>query len=163
EGNAVSLPIQASDLDGDTLSYQAIGLPADLAINAQTGLISGTLAPNSGGNNLVILQVSDGSNVVTLPFDWWVVDATVPLVMTPANQVKAEGETVTLPVPASDPDQDPLRYQATDLPAGLTIDPVTGAISGIIDYSAAEINGGIYTVQLFVSDGLNTGASGTFT
>lgn len=41
----------------------------------------------------------------------------------------------------SDPDSDPLRYSATGLPKGLTLDPETGIISGTIDPSASQ--GGI--------------------
>jgi hypothetical protein len=43
KGTAVSLPIHATDsASGQTLTYSATGLPAGLAINTATGLISGT-------------------------------------------------------------------------------------------------------------------------
>ena len=41
--SSVSLPITASDTDGDSLSFSASGLPPGLSIATATGLISGTV------------------------------------------------------------------------------------------------------------------------
>ena len=57
---AASLQIQASDsASGQTLTYSATGLPAGLAINASTGLISGT--PTATGTSSVAVTVKDGT------------------------------------------------------------------------------------------------------
>ena len=40
----ISLDADATDPDGDTLTYAATGLPAGLSINTATGVISGTLS-----------------------------------------------------------------------------------------------------------------------
>jgi endo-1,4-beta-xylanase len=57
-GTAASLQVQATDsASGQTLSYSATGLPAGLAINASTGLISGT--PTGSGSNTVTVTVRD--------------------------------------------------------------------------------------------------------
>jgi putative Ig domain-containing protein len=50
---------------------------------------------------------------------------------------------------ASDPDGDPLTYEAKNLPPGLTMDPKTCAISGTIAYQSARD----YEVQVTASDG----------
>ena len=43
--------------DGDTLTYSATGLPAGIAINSSTGVISGTLSFSSAGVYNVALTV----------------------------------------------------------------------------------------------------------
>ena len=43
EGVSVNISINASDPDGDTLTYSATNLPAGLSINSSTGVISGSL------------------------------------------------------------------------------------------------------------------------
>jgi hypothetical protein len=51
-------------------------------------------------------------------------------VTNPGNQTGTVGTPVTLPVHAVDTDGGPLIYTATSLPAGLTINPKTGLITG---------------------------------
>ena len=69
-GTAASLQIQAADsASGQTLSYSATGLPAGLAINASTGLISGT--PTASGSNTVTVTVRDTTGATgTAGFAW---------------------------------------------------------------------------------------------
>ncbi len=45
-----------------------------------------------------------------------------------------------------------LTYDAVGLPGGLTIDHVSGLISGNIDYGAAEAFGGVYKPTVVVGD-----------
>jgi hypothetical protein len=77
QGDSVSLQIQASDPDGDTLTYSATGLPPGLSINTTSGLINGTL-----GLNTAIVSVSDGTVSTSVNFDWLV------------DQANTSGETV---------------------------------------------------------------------
>lgn len=57
-----------------------------------------------------------------------------PVVTNPGAQQSVEGDVINLPILASDVDPcTGLTYQATNLPPSLTIDPLTGIISGILD------------------------------
>ena len=51
EGDLISLDAGATDLDGDTLTYAATGLPAGLSIDTASGLISGTIALNAAAGS----------------------------------------------------------------------------------------------------------------
>lgn len=66
-----------------------------------------------------------------------------------------------------DIDGDPLTYEATDLPPGLTIDPNTGVITGTLDNSASQGGNtgtpGVYEVTVTVTDPHGQTASQTFT
>jgi hypothetical protein len=67
-GKTVSLQIVASDPDGDPLTYAASNLPAGLAINGSTGLISGK--PTASGTRTVTVTVSDGKLSASTSFSF---------------------------------------------------------------------------------------------
>ncbi len=75
----------------------------------------------------------------------------VPTIVDPGAQQNSEGDLVSLAIAASDPDGSSLSYAAVNLPAGLSIDPATGLISGVVDANAAA--GSPYQVTISVSDG----------
>jgi hypothetical protein len=77
-GIAASLQIQASDsASGQTLSYSATGLPAGLAINSSTGLISGT--PTTTGTSSVTVTATDSTGASgSTSFSWAVNSGTSP-------------------------------------------------------------------------------------
>jgi YVTN family beta-propeller protein len=79
-GEPVSLAIMATDSDGDALTYSASGLPADLAIDVSSGLISGT--PAVPGSGQAIVNVTDGDETGLAAFNWSV-SGTAPLAVEP--------------------------------------------------------------------------------
>jgi len=83
-GTAVSRQIQATDPQGDTLTYSATGLPAGLSINSSTGLISGT--PTAAGASSVTVTARDpGNNTGSATFSWTVNPVASNPTRTPAN------------------------------------------------------------------------------
>jgi sugar lactone lactonase YvrE len=68
-GETVSLPVAATDEDGDPLTFAANGLPAGLSINTATGLISGT--PTAAGTSSVTITATDPhGKSATASFTW---------------------------------------------------------------------------------------------
>jgi putative Ig domain-containing protein len=153
EGASVSLQVAASDLDGDTLSYGASGLPAGLSINSSTGLISGTVSNTASNSSPYSTSVtaSDASSSDTKNFTWTITDATSPVVTNPGNKTNNEGDSVNFLVAATDADGDALTWSAASLPAGLSINTSTGRISGTI--SAGASLGSPYSSSVTAGDG----------
>ncbi|MHA6316122.1 Ig-like domain-containing protein, partial [Altererythrobacter sp. CAU 1778] len=169
EDTPVVIPVLANDTDpdGDTLTVtDASAANGTVVINAD-GTI--TYAPNANffGTDTITYQISDGEG----GFSTAVVTVTVGEVNDPpvatgviADQANGDSDVISLPVGAAffDADGDTLTYTAIGLPAGLTIDPATGVISGTIDNSASQVNGGAYTVTVTATDGRGGTDSLTF-
>ncbi|MEY4929811.1 MAG: hypothetical protein RI909_535 [Bacteroidota bacterium] len=101
-------------------------------------------------------RVVDNAKISAIELAEYTVEAvpnTPPFVENPGNRYIFEGGSLSIPVIASDFDfGDVLQYQATGLPASLTINQTTGLISGTI-----EVNKNTFPVVVTVSD--NNGAS----
>jgi YVTN family beta-propeller protein len=67
-GVFVSLQLEATDPNGDTLTYDANGLPAGLSIDSASGVIAGT--PTTVGTYNVIVNASDGLHADSKAFTW---------------------------------------------------------------------------------------------
>jgi Pro-kumamolisin, activation domain/Putative Ig domain len=77
KGRAVGLAIHAADSGGAGLGYGASGLPAGLAINPATGVISGT--PTTDGSTTVTVSAGDAyANGGSTSFAWTVVTPGAP-------------------------------------------------------------------------------------
>jgi len=178
-----------SDPDGDTITVSEINSSAALVGQLVGGSAGGEfrvfgsgdfiftqngdfddLADGETRDTEITYTISDGEGGT----DTATVTVTVqgtnddPIVTSPLpNQAYVDGETITFPTAGafSDVDtNDTFTYSATNLPAGLTIDPNSGVISGTIDNSASQ-NSGQSTVQgryrIFVT--IDDGNGGTAT
>ena len=74
-GAVASLPVNATDPNGDVLSYSATGLPGGLSINASTGVISGSFSAPGTFNTTVTAR--DASLGASTNFTWTVTTAPV--------------------------------------------------------------------------------------
>jgi hypothetical protein len=97
-GDAVSIPVSASDPDGDPLFFSAQNLPPGVSIDPATGLIQGTLGPASAGTRTVTVGVSDGPTAASWTFYWTVRDTVAPAV---ALTSPASGATLAGMVPVT--------------------------------------------------------------
>ena len=168
EGQAVSVQVQSSDASvgsgngsgGSSASgYSETGLPPGLSINAQTGLISGDIAPGrfmAGPLDVVTVTYTDAAgHSASQSFLWFISD---PVTVTnPGDQSSTEGQPVTLTPAASDATGALLTWSATDLPAGLSLDPDGGAVTG----TPAAGSAGVYVVTLTATDASGASASQT--
>lgn len=67
-GTSYSFRPTASDVDGDSLSFSITGKPAWASFSTATGLLNGTPGDSDiGSYNNIVIAVSDGTDVATLP------------------------------------------------------------------------------------------------
>ena len=147
EGDEVSLALNATDPDGNSLTFSADSLPDGLSLDAASGIISGTAM--TAGSFTTVITVSDGELQQQTGFTWTISEPpnTAPQLSPLDAQLFMVNEHVSLQVEASDDDDDTLSFSASNLPAGVDIDSESGNISGILQ------SAGNYTSEIHVSDG----------
>ena len=180
DGDVVSVnAAQAfSDPNGDSLTFAATGLPRGLAIDRASGAITGTIDPRAsvyGPFAVTVTATDDKGASGSETFVWRVADAAIT-VGAPVPSVALPDGLPVVPINAaahfSDAAGLSLTYSATGLPAGLSIDPATGAITGTLDHDAslnAPVTSGsgvtlegTYQVTVSASDGQGGSATQTF-
>jgi hypothetical protein len=83
DGAPVSLQVNATDADQDSLTYTATNLPPGVSMNAATGRISGVLTTAASARSpyLVTIRVADGAATSTISFTWTVEPASEPILL----------------------------------------------------------------------------------
>jgi hypothetical protein len=170
EDTPVNIDVLAndSDPDGDALTVTSADAQNGTVVIEADGTVTYTPNPGFNGTDTITYEISDGNGGTSI--------ATVTVTVADVNdapvisgsigdQTHLDDQDINLPVAGafSDPDGDPLTFAATGLPAGLTIDPDTGVISGTIDNSASQVNGGTYLVTVTADDGRGGTISQNFT
>ena len=129
----LSLSVQATESLGHTITYSASGLPCGLEINPSSGAISGTIAAGAANYSpySVTVTATDGTYSSNQVFDWVVAN---PISITiPPDQFSIGGNPIdVVQIKATSSVSGPLTFQATGLPAHLTMS-TSGEISGTVE------------------------------
>lgn len=146
EGNSYSYSIDASDPDGQDLTYSLDEGPGWLSLSGNT--LSGNPGHNASGSHDVTISVSDGSASDSQSFTITVDNSNrAPSIDSSPPTSATEGESYSYAIEASDPDGDDLTFNMTDAPNWASISGNT--ISGTPGYEAA----GDHDFTVTVSDG----------
>ncbi|MDT8321648.1 MAG: putative Ig domain-containing protein, partial [Xanthomonadales bacterium] len=128
ESDSVSFPINATDPDGDSLLFDAQGLPDGLLIDPVTGLVEGTIAAGAAGSSPydVRIRVSDPAGLEDQRNFAWVVNSPPepnrpPTIAQPADRADTVGDWVSLSFVVSDPDGDAVSCAVQGLPDGVSV------------------------------------------
>ncbi|MES2887509.1 MAG: PA14 domain-containing protein [Pseudomonadota bacterium] len=151
-GRVLSLPLTATDTDGDAVDYAATGLPPGLSLDAVSGVVSGR--PTATGAFNVVVQATDPQGAVgRLNLVWSIVPAPTEFVATASPPVLSNTSATfnigTTPEPGS-------TYQ-------WNFGDGTTQTTTVADISHTYAAAGLYAVQLTVLSGGQAVASRSFT
>ena len=154
-GTSPGLDADATDADGDALTYSATGLPAGMSIAPASGVISGTLTAAAGPSNVTV-TVSDASGSATDTFTWTVTPPanTAPVVDTAtiAPTSPTTGQTLTATVTSHDAEGNPLTTSYQWRRNGTDIVGQTGSTLNLATAGNGD-RGDAITVRVTVYDG----------
>ncbi len=119
-GAAFSYTIVATN---QPTSYSATGLPSNLSVNSSTGVISGTLNQTGPIQVQIAANNAGGAGTATLTI------TTLPVINSPALASGYTGASFSYSISATN---QPNSFSASGLPVGLSLDPLTGIVSGTL-------------------------------
>jgi len=142
--------VNASDPDGDALTYSLHTAPFGMSINANTGAIDWTPSSAQEGDHAVTVQLNDGQGgSASQSFTVQVTEPNVPVIIsTPVLEATSDSLYQYL-VLATDPDGDVLTFSLEYEPSGMSIDTSTGLINWIPSIAQK----GQHRVRVRVRDG----------
>ncbi|WP_439341614.1 putative Ig domain-containing protein [Vacuolonema iberomarrocanum] len=131
-GQLYRYDVDATDPDGDTLSYQLLSAPDGMSIDERTGAIDWETDAEALGNYSVIVEVSDGHGETALQqFSLAVIGtpSNRPPIFTSTPEVDAFiNQLYRYDADAVDADQDELLYGLIVGPDGMSVNPLTGQV-----------------------------------
>jgi RHS repeat-associated protein len=132
-GQQYRYDVNATDSNGDTLTYKLLVAPTGMTIDDNTGLITWNTTTSNKGNQSIIVEVSDSrGGLETQRFNLSIIDAPPnrPPVFTTTPKVDATiNAQYKYDADATDPDSDNLTYNLALAPEGMVVNPNTGEIT----------------------------------
>ncbi len=150
EGLPYEYRVRAIDADGDSLTYSIANAPAGMSID-ESGVLRWE-TPILGAYDDIEIAVSDGSGESLQVFDLQVIPDTgniAPEILSAPREAVRVGSNYLYRVEAVDANGDPLSYQLTNNPTGMTID----ANTGFVFWQPQPGQLGSHAVTVEVSDG----------
>ncbi len=149
ESETLSFSISATDSDNDTLSYSTSTLPAGAAFVGQT--FTWTPSYSQSGVYQINFRVTDGIQEISQTATITVIDNNRAPVLVPiSNKTVAEGQTLSFPVFAIDPDGNSVVLSTNSLPAGADF------ADGVFTWTPGYSQSGTYQVTFTASDNILT-------
>ncbi len=146
QGASVSFAIQASALPPGDLSttWTATNLPPGLNLNASTGVISGSPTSVGASTSQVSVTVTTFAGTDTETIELFLnVSAAIPVITPGQKFYGLPSASVSFALQATNAPANSFTTWAVvgaNLPSGLTLNPTTGVISGVADYTQASSN-----------------------
>jgi len=158
-GTLYSFTPQASDPDGDKLTFSVSNRPAWLSFNSATGGLTGTpTAANVGTYSGIVISVSDGMVSVALPAFAVKVTAALTISGSPPTSVMA-GTGYSFQPKTNAPSGTNLSFAVQNAPTWASFSSSTGTLSGTPSTSQV----GTYSnIVIMVSDGTQTSSLPAF-
>lgn len=149
-GQPLTLTVGATDLDGDSLTYSASGLPSGAVFSEDT--LTWTPTQAQAGTYHIAFEVTDGQF-----YDSETITITVagsgdttsgrPSLTSIGNKSVNENQQLSFSISAGDPDGDPITYSASGLPSGASFS------SQSFTWTPTYDQAGTYQVTFVASDG----------
>ncbi|MDM9580198.1 putative Ig domain-containing protein [Nostoc sp. GT001] len=162
-GNSYYYKIEATDPDGDILTYSLQTAPTGMTIGSD-GVITWTPTASGFGSHPVVINVSDGSSTKTQSFNLNVTNIAAnyaPSITSAPNLITNIERTYEYNLTGSDPDNDLLLWSLDAAPEGMVIDTQRGTLR----WQPSSNQIGEHNVKVRLTDawGLYTGQEFTLT
>ncbi|HSI83005.1 MAG TPA: putative Ig domain-containing protein, partial [Candidatus Methylacidiphilales bacterium] len=162
----------AQDAEQSQLTYTLVSGPAGATLNATTGLLTWTPAATLSGWYPVVLRAADGQGGtaelnLTLRVQPEVYNYAPKITSQPLTKVRF-GSTYRSLVQVYDPNGDPISFQLTQAPAGMTLVTRDGSATstgatGYLSWTPTAGQVGSHAVTVQVTDGRSAPVTQTFT
>lgn len=146
-GRLYSVDIDATDPDGDPLTFSFATNPSGMTINSASGLVTWSPGVKDTGTHQVIVWVSDGTFAVQMS---WTVTVNMlnrpPVMAALPDTAIDEGQALTLTVSAADSDGNTIAFSMPSFPTGARLQ------NRVFTWTPTTAQAGQYTVVFVATD-----------